>query len=164
MPPVLVLDQDFPTNLYSHLPWPGVTLTPLRDLHPDLTADHEDWEVLSQLRIRGGVDGFITCDAKMLKLEKEVSVLHQSRLALIVCDDDRSDPFVSTGMLMIHLPIILGQLRIGTPQLWVLKRPKTQPPERPWDRVQRFADAKGVAAQHLFDDHKLPLDLFKDPP
>lgn len=161
MAPVLVLDQDFPTNLYDKLPWPGVTLTPLRDLHPDLTADSEDWEVLSQLRIRGGVDGFVTCDAKMLKLEKEMCILHQSKLALVVCDDDRSDPFVSTGLLMIHLPIIVNQLRIGTPQLWVLKRPATRAPERPWDRVHQFAAAKGVAAQHLFDAHKLPLELFK---
>jgi len=157
----VVLDQGFPTNLYAHLPWPGVTLAPLRELHQDLTADHEDWEVLSQLRIRGGVDGFVTCDANMLKLEKEMCVLHQSQLALVVCEDDRRDPFVSTGLLMIHLPIIVNQLRPGTPQLWVLRRPPTRPPERPWDRIQRFADAKGVAAQHVFDEHKLPLAMFK---
>jgi hypothetical protein len=133
----------------------------LRDLHPDLIAAHDDWEVISQLRIRGGVDGFVTCDANMLKLEKEICVLHQSKLALVVCDDDRSDPFVSTGMLMIHLPIILGQLRPNTPQLWVLKRPSTKSPERPWDRIQRLADGKGVAAQHVFDANKLPLAVFK---
>jgi hypothetical protein len=153
--PVLVLDQNFPTNLLTRLPWPDVQLIALRDLHPDLIRDHDDWEVLYELRARGGVDGFITGDANMLKLEKEMCVLHQSNLALIVCDDDRSDPFISTGLLMIHLPVIVRQLRRGTPQMWVLGRPKTKPPERPWGRIQQFADARGIAAQHLFDVNKI---------
>lgn len=159
-PLVFALDQNFPATVLTLLPkLPDTALVPLRELHPDLVKDHDDWEVLRDLKRRGGVDGFVTLDAKMLNLPKEMVVLQQSRLTLVVFEGIDHDPFVATGLLMLHMPGIVKQNDKTLAQLYVLKRPRLTP-ENPWNRLDLVARQAGTDAQSLYDDHKLSAQLF----
>lgn len=159
-PPVFALDQDFPTSLLGSIPWPDAKLVALKDEHPDLVRDHEDWEVLRELRVRGSVDGLITLDHKMLSLPKEMVVLHQSRLSLVVFHDVLNDPFIATGLLMIHLPLIVRQFQPQVAQLWVFRRPPTKSSENPWQRITRLAARSRMSAESLYEQHRLDGTVF----
>jgi hypothetical protein len=140
----------------SYVRLPDLELRPLHTIHPDLVQDHEDWEVMRELRARGGVDGWITIDRKMLSLEKEMVVLHQTRLSQVVFEDVGNDPIAATGLLMIHSKTIARQFDSRSPQLWVLRRPGTKPPMRPWDRIAEIARRQGATPEELFERHRLP--------
>jgi hypothetical protein len=159
-PPVFVYDQNFPMPIMRHIIVPGLTLRPLKDIHPDLIADHDDWEVMRELRVRGGVDGWITLDRKMLNLEKEMVVLHQSRLSLVVFEGAGNDPLIATGMLLTHVTVIAKQTNPRQAQLSHLRRSPTKPPENPWARIEQIAAREKVSAQTLYDRNKLPARLF----
>lgn len=156
-PPVFVFDHNFPTPLMSHIKLPDLDLRPLQAVHPDLVQDHEDWEVIRELKARGGVDGWITLDRRMLSLAKEMVVLHQTRLSQVVFEGVGNDPIAATGLLMIHITTIARQFESRTPQLWVLRRPGTKPPTRPWDRIVEIARRVGLTPEELFDQHRLPF-------
>ena len=142
------------------MPWPDAKLVALKDVHPDIVRDHEDWEVLRELRARGGVDGLITLDHKMLSLPKEMVVLHQSRLSLVVFEDVLNDPFIATGLLMIHLPLIVRQFQPQAAQLWVFRRPPTKSPENPWQRIARLAAREQMSPESLYEQHRLDGTAF----
>jgi hypothetical protein len=139
--PTFVLDHDFPDPPGMDLERliPSVELKRLRTLHPDLVQDHDDWEVLQKLKARGGVDGFITLDADMLELPREMVVLHQTRLTLIVIENTDNDPIAAWAMLLIHGPHLARQLNRRKPQLWELRCPPRTSPRNPHERVEVLA-------------------------
>jgi hypothetical protein len=134
---------------------PSLALTPLRQLHPDLVQEHEDWEVLQKLKARGGVDGFITLDANMLQLAKEMVVLHQTRLTLIVIEDTDNDPIAAWAVLLIHATQLAKQLSRRRPQLWRLRRPTHPRPTNPYDELTRLAERAGASESALMAQHRL---------
>ena len=91
-PPVFVLDHNFPLAFPMADLFPGIIIHELRTIHPDLIKDHEDWEVIRELKSRGGVDGWITLDKGIHQLEKEMVVLHQSKLSLVIFEGVKDDP------------------------------------------------------------------------
>ncbi len=110
-----VLDQNFPFQA-TGLPWPpALTVSPLRAIDPDLTSDHDDWEIFRALHDRGGIDGFITNDASLLNLAREMVMLSRTQIILVV----------TAGLLMLHLPQIAKQQH-PRPCIYTLKRPKLQ--------------------------------------
>ncbi len=120
-----VLDQNLPFQA-TGLPWPrDIELSALMAIDPDLTHEHEDWEVLRALHRRGDVDGFITNDAGILLLPREMVMLSQTQLTLIVTDGLGHDPLGATGLLMLHLPQIARQNH-PTPRIYRLRRPPLQ--------------------------------------
>lgn len=143
---VFLLDQDFPNPSIPDLP--DVDLRPLRDVHPDLIRDHDDWEVLREIRRRGGVDGLITLDAGMLSQPKEMVVLRQTRLTLVVFRGTNNDPFVAAGLLMIHAPQIVRHLDRRRAQLWVLNKPSATP-DSLWTRIGELARHESLSAEAL---------------
>ncbi|MEX2227750.1 MAG: hypothetical protein WEB52_15040 [Dehalococcoidia bacterium] len=159
---LFVLDHDFPTNVMALLPWPDhIRIAGLRNLHPDLVKDHDDWEVLRELRLRGGVDAFITLDSRMLNLAKEMVVLCQSRLSMIVFEDVDNDPLVATGLLMIHLPYISRQLVPRKAQLWIIRRSPSKSPLNPWNEgVEKVAVREGITAKELYERERLRPNPF----
>ena len=79
-----VLDHNFPWYA-SRIEWPsGIAVSRLADVNADLVAGREDWEILLSLGSRGDVDGFITNDAAMVRLESAMVALHATRLVLVV--------------------------------------------------------------------------------
>ena len=121
----VVLDQNFPLQA-TGLPWPqGLAVSPLTAIDPDLTHDHDDWEVLRALHRRGDVEGFITNDAGILLLPREMVMLSQTQLTLVVTVGLGHDPLGATGLLMLHLPQIARQNH-PTPRIYRLRRPALQ--------------------------------------
>src|SRR5437879_1168711 len=98
-----VLDHNFPVQTVG-LDWPiNVQVTSLADYDRSLINEPDDWKILAALHNRGGVDGFITNDAKMLNLVPEMAVLSRSRLALVVTHGSGWDPLGATGLIMVYL-------------------------------------------------------------
>lgn len=143
---VFLLDQDFPNPSIPDLP--DIDLRPLREVHPDLIRDHEDWEVLREIRRRGGADGLITLDAGMLSQPKEMVVLRQTRLTLVVFRGTNNDPFVAAGLMMIHAPQIVRQLDRRRAQLWVLNKPSAAP-DNLWTRIGELARHQSLSGETL---------------
>lgn len=158
-----LLDQDFPLLMADAGYWPGVTLDPLRDVHRDLTENHDDWQVLAEISRRGGYDGFITLDSAMLNQPKEMVVLHQSLLKLIVIDDGGNDPLVATGLLMAYMPQILKRFDESKPQLWIV-RPGERKPTNPWDQITAIANHRGANPRQLRTENLVPWDELGLPP
>ena len=150
---VFLLDQDFPDPVIPTLP--DIDLHPLRRVHPDLTRDHEDWEVLREVKRRGGADGLITLDAGMLNQPKEMVVLRQTRLTLVVFRNTNNDPFVAAGLLMVHAPQIVKQLDRRKAQLWVLAKPPTTP-DNLWARIGALARHQSLSADALMRRERIP--------
>ncbi len=120
-----VLDQNFPVQA-TGLPWPqGLDVSPLKTIDPGLTRNHDDWEVLRAFHRRGDVDGFITNDAAILLLPREMVMLSQTQLTLVVTDGLGHDPLGATGLLMLHLPQIARQAH-PPPRIYRLRRPQLQ--------------------------------------
>src|SRR5439155_3679211 len=100
-------------------------VTPLMAIDPDLTRNHEDWELFRALHRRGDVEGFITNDADILLLAREMVMLSQTQLTLVVTDGLGHDPLGATGLLMLHLPQIARQNH-PPPRVYQLRRPQLQ--------------------------------------
>jgi hypothetical protein len=142
-----VLDQNFPVAPLG-MRWPAsLRLSRLRDVDPTLVGGHEDWEILYTLNRRGDVDGFVTNDADMLDPAREMVVLHDSRLVLIVTDGVGHDPIRATGLLMVHLPTIVRRIT-GRPEVFVL-RPGPLQPLTPGQQIDKLARRARVQANQL---------------
>ncbi len=82
----------------------------MRQLESRLTAGYEDWQVLLALHQRGDVHGFITNDAGILELPREMVVLSKTRLVLVLTDQVGHDPLRATRLVMLHLQQLAAQL------------------------------------------------------
>ena len=109
-----VLDQNFP-DLALRIPWPPqIQISALRQVEPELTRDHEDWEILIALSKRGDIDGFITNDAKMLDQPRTMVALSKTRLVLIVTDESGHQPLRATALLMLHIEEVVKRIQART--------------------------------------------------
>ena len=99
-------------------------------------------------------DGLITTDSAMLLLPKEMAVLCQTKLTLVVAEGDGHDPVKATGLVLAHLPGICEKTEPDVPQLWVL-RANTQAHEKPWERLRRIAERNKQGVKDLYREVKL---------
>lgn len=118
-------------------------LVPLRHIDERLpTCD--DWQVLHGLHVHERPwDGLITTDHDMLSLPKELAVLCQSRLSLVIAVAAGHDPIKATGLVLAHISGICSQTRPKIPQIWRL-RTTAKPPEDPWDFITKIASRQGA--------------------
>lgn len=120
-----VLDQNFPFQA-TGIPWPpGIEVSPLKAIDPELTRNHDDWEIFRALHERGDIHGFITNDANILHLPREMVMLSRTQFTLVVVDALGHDPLGATGLVMLHLPEIAKQTH-PSPRIYILKRPRVQ--------------------------------------
>ena len=120
---LFALDHNFPQPVLAAMAdaLPQVELVPIRDIDPDF-ADLDDWELLRELnRHERGWDGIITNDDAMLSLAKEMSVLSQTGLTLVVAKGEGHNPIRAVGTLLCHLTYICHHTIPGTPQIWRLR-------------------------------------------
>jgi hypothetical protein len=162
---LFALDQNFPDPIIRALDEyiPEATLTPLREIDP-LLAEIDDWQVLLALHQHEQPwDGLITNDAQMLRLPREMAVLNQTRLTLVVAHDSGHDPIRATGLLFTHLGHICRNTDPGTAQIWQL-RTKTPQPTEPWDCLRQIADRRDSDVQALWAESRLTAgELRVDP-
>ena len=161
--PRLALDQNFPTPIVEVLRdyLVEVELASVRDIDSRMST-LDDWELLLAVK-HSGWDALVTTDSSMLKLPREMSVLLQTRLTLIVADDAGHDPVKATGVLLAHLPNIIKRWRPDASQLWVL-RASHRPSEDPWDRLTKLAEREGKSAKALYEAYRLPPEQLRRSP
>ena len=99
-------------------------------------------------------DGLITTDAKMLSLPRELAVLCQTKLTLVVAEAVGHDPIKATGLVLAHITRICEQTRPDTAQVWRL-RTSTKPAEDPWIFLERVAERRDTDAQALYSSERL---------
>lgn len=163
------LDQGFPVPivrcLQEYMP-SIVELTHLPDLDPRLSRDLADWEVMLALHNwQPRFDGFIAVDSSMLDQPKEMCVLNQTRLTLVVAEKAGHDPLIATGLLLTYLPRIAKNDNRRKGQIWRLKT--SQSPalhQTSGQHLNAMAENRGERVTHLLRDHKLtPQQLATNP-
>jgi hypothetical protein len=151
------LDQNFPRPILGVLGQYLIEaeLVPLGEIDRGLTRDTEDWEILLALhRHSDHWDGLITTDSGMLLLPKELTVLCQTKLTLVVAEGAGHDPIKASGLVLTHLPNVCNRTDTGRPQLWVL-RTTAKPAEDPWTRLSQLAERRGQQVKELYREMKL---------
>lgn len=163
---LFALDQNFPQPIVAVLQdyMAEAELVPLADIDPRLTADIDDWEILLALHLDARPwDGLITTDSGILSLPREISVIMQTRLTLVVAEAAGHDPLRATGLVLTYLPWIAAHTSPNEGQVWAL-RARNRPHEEPWRRLERIADRLGVTAQTLYQQERLTeVELRQNP-
>ncbi len=115
------LDHNFPAPVLAAFAvmMPGVELVPIMQIDPKL-AELDDWELFLALhRHEESWDGLVTNDDKLLALPKEMTVLSQTNLTLVVAVGEGHvpgppgfDPLVPReGPTQKKIPTLSGHLR-----------------------------------------------------
>jgi hypothetical protein len=167
MPPLFALDQGFPQPIVEALAdylAHQVRLVPLASIDEWLTADIEDWEILLALYHHAEPwDGLVTTDEGMLVLPRELSVLLQTRVSLVVVREAGHDPVMATGILLAQISGVCNRTTRDHPQLWKLGTTEKRP-DNPWDDLAGIARHHGRTPAEIFAEHQLARDeLARDP-
>ncbi|MBA3420891.1 MAG: hypothetical protein H0U12_03195 [Thermoleophilaceae bacterium] len=161
------LDQNFPQPVLDTLEEylrAEAELVPLARIDPRLVEGVDDWQIVLSLHQRGGWDGLITTDTGMLSLPRELAVLMQTKLTLVVAEEAGHDPLRATGLVLLHLPNVCRQTTSVKPQIWRLRAPRGQRHIEPWAELERVADHQNDDARSLYTRGKLSTaDLARDP-
>jgi hypothetical protein len=162
---LFALDQNFPQPIVDVLSEYMVEaeLVPVGDIDPRL-AELDDWELLLSLyHDERPWDGLISTDSDMLSLPREMSVLLQTHLTLVVAAGAGHDPLKATGLILTYLPWIAHHTIPTRAQLWLL-RAANKPAEDPSDYLERIANKLGMTARDLFEAERLSrAGLRRDP-
>lgn len=154
---LFALDEGFPDTVFAVAGLlPEVDLRPLRDVDDRLLGNADDWAILLRLfQHPEPFDGLITVDASMTRLVRELVVLHQTQLSLVVFEDVGNDPVRASGLCLLHLPHIAKQTEADKPQLWILRPPGRKSPIRARDRLGELASAEGASIEQLMRRERL---------
>lgn len=159
------LDQNFPTPAVKALREYLIEaeLVSVRDIDPRL-ARMDDWELLLSLHHRiPRYDGLVTTDSSMIRLPRELCVLLQTKLKLVVAEEAGHDPLKATGLVFAYLPQICRQSKPNSAQIWTL-RASLRTPVDPWEHLAGIAKREKKTATELHEHHKLTSDrLARDP-
>jgi hypothetical protein len=120
---LFALDHNFPEPVLAAFAsvMPTVEVVPVR-LIDSAWARLDDWELILELhRHRRRWDGLITADDAMLSLPKEMTVLSQTGLTLVVARGEGHNPIRAVGALLCHLPHICHHTKPGVAQIWNLR-------------------------------------------
>jgi hypothetical protein len=151
---LFALDHNFPQPVLGAMSVaiPNVELVPVRDIEP---CRSERLELLRELhRHPRPWDGMITNDDAMLSLAKEMTVLSQTGLTLVVAKGEGHNPIRAVGILLCHLTHICHQTVPGTAQVWKLRvAQKNGDPAR--DYLEVIAEKAKTTVDRLVADNKL---------
>jgi hypothetical protein len=163
---LFALDQNFPDPIVQALDEfiPEVELVPLRMIDPLLIEDMDDWEVLLALHHHARPwDGLITNDSQILNSTREMAVLRQTNMTLVVAQESGHDPIKATGLLFTHLVYIARETTSDRPQVWRLAS-RNRPSEDPWDYLERIADHQNRDVESIWREARLSnAELAVDP-
>lgn len=164
-PRLFALDQNFPTPIVDVLQeyMEEAELIPLSAIDERLTT-LDDWQVLHALHHHQRPwDGLVTTDSSMAQQSKELSLLCQTGLTLVVAMGAGHDPIMATGLLFTQLPGICKRTDPSIAQLWEL-RTTQRPHTDPWEKMTLLGERAGKEASHLYAEAKLsPQEFAQDP-
>lgn len=165
MPRLFALDQNFPQPILRALDEsiPEAQLVPLESIDALLT-EIDDWEVLLALYHHARPwDGLITTDGDIVNLPREMAVVRQTNLTLVVAEGAGHDPIKATGLLLTHLPYICRETTRDRPQVWQL-RARNRPGLDPWELIERIAQHQNRDADGVWGEARLTAaELGRDP-
>lgn len=153
---LFALDHNFPEPVLLGLgkALPMAELVPIRTIGREL-SELKDWELLLALhRDQRRWDGIVTNDAGMLSLPREMTVLSQTGLTLVVVKGEGDSPVRAIGALLCHLPFICRHTVRDRAQIWRLGVTQKNY-EDVSDYLGRIAEKHGTTVQVLFEQHKL---------
>lgn len=115
------LDQNYPAPVIKAfgIMMPQVELVAIADIDPAF-AELDDWELFLALHHSRQWDGLVTNDDRLLALPKEMTVLSQTRLTLVIAKGERDSPVRSVGLLLAHLGHICHHTQPDRAQVWRL--------------------------------------------
>jgi len=151
------LDHNFPAPFLATFAsaMPYVELVAVADIDPTF-AKLDDWELfLALYRHTGRWDGLVTNDARLLSQPKEMTVLSQTHLTLIVADGVGHDPIRAVGVLLAHLKHICHHTSAERAQVWKLGV-RQKECEDAFDYLELIGQKRGETAANVFARHKLP--------
>jgi hypothetical protein len=151
------LDHNFPGPVLQAFAalMPKVDLVPITDIDRAL-ADLDDWELLVALHRREPRwDGLITNDDKLLALPKEMTVLSQTQLTLVVVKGEGHNPIRAVGLLLCHLAHVCHQTRPDRAQVWLLRAAQKNA-DAPRVFLERIAEKKATSVEAIVQEHRLP--------
>jgi hypothetical protein len=96
-------------------------------------------------------------DSSMLNFSRELSVLCQTKLTLVVAVAAGHDPIKATGLVFAHISNVCSRTRPNSAQVWRLAT-TSKPAEDPWDYLGRAAKRRGETAQQAFTRERLAAD------
>ena len=154
---LFALDQNFPQPIVDGLrDWlaPQVELVPIAHIDNRLATVKDDWRVLLALHNHERPwDGLITTE-DMTTLPRELAVLCQTRLTLVVAVGAGHDPVMATGLVLAQISNICNRTRRDRSQVWRL-RTVGKAADDPWDHMAKLALRRGTTAQALYAQEKL---------
>ena len=158
------LDHNFPANVVATFGtlMPRLELVPVRDIDPRF-AELDDWELFVALhRHAERWDGLITNDEALLALPKEMTVLSQTHLTLVIASGEGDSPIRAVGVLLCHLNHICHHSKPNRAQTWRL-RVAQKNHEEPRTFLEKIAERDGVTVESVIHKHKLPAKELKRP-
>lgn len=160
---LFALDHNFPEPVLAAFAsvMPTVEVVPVR-LIDSAWAELDDWELILRIhRHPRAWDGLITNDDAMLSLPKEMTVLSQTGLTLVVARGEGHNPIRAVGTLLCHLPHICHQTKVGIPQVWNLRVAQKNHDEV-HDYLEKMATKNKTSVASLMAAHRVPAaDLKK---
>lgn len=90
----------------------------------------------------------------MTSLPRELAVLMQTKLTLVVAEESGHDPIKATGLVLAHLPQIAKRVVEDEAQIRTL-RAVTRQHEDPWAHLKRLAARKKQTATSLYEAERL---------
>ena len=149
------LDEDFPETVLDALGIgiPEADLVPIRHIDPRL-RQMDDWRLLLSLYHLGEWDGLVSTDSSILKLPRELTVLHQTNLTLVIVERAGHDPIRAAGLLLVHLPMICQKTVRSTAQIWKLNA-QSKNHDDPWTELSKIAVHRQTSVKQLFHEHRL---------
>ncbi len=154
---LFAIDQNFPEPLLDAL---SLSLGEFTELVPVRAIGHglgnvDDWELLLGLyRDDRPWDGLITCDGEMLSQPKEMVVLAQTNLTLVVAEAAGHNPIKAVGTLLCHLAHVCHGTTQDRAQVWRLKVSQKHP-EEPTRYIDVIASRRGVSVTDIWTTNKL---------
>jgi hypothetical protein len=162
---LFALDQNFPQPLVNAAApfFREVELAPVWEVDPRL-AELDDWELLLALHHHERpFDGLITTDDSMLNQARELEVVRQTNLTLVVVRAAGHDPIKATGLLFAHLDYVVAQTTPDRPQVWALGA-QNRPAKDPYELIERVADHQNRPVADVLREARLSrAELDRDP-
>ena len=158
------LDEDFPDTIIEALGLgvPEAELVPIRHIDPRL-RQMDDWQLLLSLHHLRGWDGIVSTDSRMLNLPRELAVIHQTYLTVVIVEQAGHDPIRAAGLLLVHLPVICRRTVPSIGQIWKLSA-QNKNHEDPWKELKRVAEHRNVSVNDLFHEYRLSKrELLRNP-
>ncbi len=148
----LALDQNFPVSLLrairTYLP-SEILVNSLYEIDPRL-SDLDDRPLIIAL-YQMGWHGLITNNYKMLNVAEEIAAMVKTKVVVVAIESRGHDPLRAAGALLLELPGLIGRVRPGKSNIFLLRYAQ-RPPREAWKYFQRAAERLHRPADSLWQE------------